>query len=34
MNHLFDETEGDEYKSVRFDIIYNKACYDDNCKMF
>ena len=29
MNHLFDETEGDEYKSVRFDIIYKKACYDD-----
>lgn len=29
MNHLFDETEGDEYKSVSFDLIYNKACHDD-----
>jgi hypothetical protein len=26
MNCLFDETEGDEYKSVSFNLIYTKAC--------
>ncbi len=25
MNFLFDETEGDEYKSVGFDLVYNKT---------
>jgi hypothetical protein len=38
MNYLFDEKEGDEYKSVSFNLIYNKACageshlkaYDNN----
>ena len=29
MNHLFDETEGDEYKSVSFDLLYNRACRDE-----
>jgi len=29
MNYLFDETEGDEFKSVSFDLIYNKACCDE-----
>ena len=30
MNYLFDETEGDEYKSVSFNLIYNKACAGEN----
>lgn len=29
MNRLFDETDGDEYKSVSFDLVYNKACCDE-----
>lgn len=29
MNHLFDETEGDEYKSISFDLLYNRACRDE-----
>ena len=27
---LYDETEGDEYKSVSFDQIYNHACRNEN----
>jgi hypothetical protein len=38
MNYLFDETKGDEYKSVSFNLVDNKACagvspleiYDNN----
>jgi hypothetical protein len=30
MVHLFDKTEGDEYKSVSFDQIYKLACYNEN----
>ncbi len=30
MIRLYDETEGDEYKSVSFDQIYNHACRDEN----
>jgi hypothetical protein len=30
MNYLFDEKEGDEYKSVSFNLIYNKACAGEN----
>jgi len=30
MIRLYDETEGDEYKSVSFDQIYNHACLDEN----
>jgi hypothetical protein len=30
MNYLFDETEGDEYKSVSFNLMYNKACAGEN----
>ncbi len=29
MNRLFDETDGDEYKSVSFDLVYNEACRDE-----
>lgn len=30
MIRLYDEIEGDEYKSVGFDQIYNYACRDEN----
>jgi hypothetical protein len=30
MIRLYDETEGDEYKSVSFDQIYKHACRDEN----
>jgi len=30
MNCLFDETEGDEYKSVSFNLVYTKACAGEN----
>lgn len=30
MNYLFDETGGDEYKSVSFNLIYDKACAGEN----
>ena len=30
MIRLYDETEGDEYKSVSFDQIYYHACRDEN----
>ena len=30
MNCLFDETEGDEYKSASFSLIYTKACAGEN----
>ena len=30
MIRLYDETEGDEYKSVSFDHIYKHACRDEN----
>lgn len=32
MNCLFDETEGDEYKSVSFNLMYTKACAGENTK--
>lgn len=34
MNHLFDETEGDEYKTVSFDLIYNRACYNEHLELY
>ena len=32
MNCLFDETEGDEYESVSFNLMYTKACSGENTK--
>lgn len=32
MNCLFDETEGDEYESVSFNLMYTKACAGENTK--
>lgn len=34
MYHLFDETEGDEYKTISFDLIYTRACYNNQLEVY